>query len=277
MKHSNAKNNVLILGSSGLLGSALVNTAPRNTRLFLAYRKNKLRQKKYPSLRIDLGNIVTLKKTMKIVKPALVIHASRIEPYENNPKQAKKLIASLIQSMKPYRAKIVYISTEAVFDGKRGNYSENDMPQPITLYGRAKHEAEKVIQKQTGNYMIIRTSYIYGKKRNGLDERTKKLFDEIKKNGVAFRFQDIYRSPINAQDLAQAIWKLVRVDFQGIIHIANKRQSIFQFSKMLVQRAGYKKGYVKPNLLKNSLLRIPRDTSLNTALAKKIIQFVSKE
>ena len=98
--------------------------------------------------------------------PSLKQNQPSFTGFENNPKQAKKLIASLIQSMKPYRAKIVYISTEAVFDGKRGNYSENDMPQPITLYGRAKHEAEKVIQKQTGNYMIIRTSYIYGKKRN---------------------------------------------------------------------------------------------------------------
>ena len=248
-------------------------TAPRNAKFFLAYNKNRPFQKKYPALKVDLHNARSLEKAMNKVKPVLVIHTSRIEPYEENPKQAKKMMAMLINAMQPYDAKLVYISTEAVFDGKRGNYSENDTPNPITLYGRAKYEVEKIIKKLASDYMIVRTSYIFGKKGNEWDERTQKLFNEIKKDKVAYRFKDLFRSPINSQDLAQAVWKLVKINFQGVIHIANKRQSVYQFSKKLAEKAGYKKDCVKPNLFKNSGLHIPRDTSLNTSLAKKVIQF----
>ena len=95
----------------------------------------------------------------------------------------------------------------------------------------------------------------------------------IKNNEVVYRFKDMYRSPTLVSVLAKAVWRLLDTDFVGIIHIAGKRKSIYQFAKTLVKKLGFDFKLIKPNSIKESGQNIAPDTSLNTDLATKLIDF----
>ena len=137
-------------------------------------------------------------------------------------------------------------------------------------------EAESVIKGRLKDYVIIRTSHIYGKSNGRWDTRLTKLFSKIKKNQPVYRFRDMYRSPILVDDLAKICWRLAGSDFRGIIHVAGERKSIYEFSQEVLNKNGFNASLVKPSSYKQSGLVVSPDTSLNTALARGVIGFELK-
>jgi len=269
----NTTNNrkVLILGSTGFLGSALAKFAPKKDELWLAYNDKQIKASGFKSIKINLLKYQSLKENLNKIKPNIIIHAARVNPDDENPKKAKETMEQLTKIIKRIGAKLIYISSDAVFDGIKGNYKEGDETNPITNYGRAKLAAETVIRKNLKNFIIIRTSYIYGKGAAGWDKRTALLLNQIGQGKIVHRFKDMYRSPIQAADLAKAIWRLIEKKFNGIIHVAGKRKSIYKFSNKLIKEIGMDPIQVKPDSLVNKNLNIAPDTSLNTDLFLKTI------
>lgn len=265
---------ILILGSTGFLGSKISEMAPKNFEIWLAYR-NKPLKNKFKTIELDLFNFVSLKEKITKIKPQIIIHAARMHPYDDKPEKAQVATSQLVQIIKSIDAKLLYISSSAVFDGKKGNYKEADKPNPITPYGTAKFMAENIF-KNLDNFIIIRPGYIYGKATGKMDKRTAKLLNEIKQKQTVHRFMDVYRSPILVDDLAQACWKLININFCGIIHIAGMRKTIFQFNQEIAESLGYDPKIIKPNSFKNSNLKIAADVSLNMDLARRVIGFKTK-
>jgi len=266
----NTANNykVLILGSTGFLGSALVKFAPKKDELWLAYKDEQIETGGLKSVKINLLEYQSLKENLHKIKPNIIIHVARVNPDDENPKRAEEAMEQLAKFIKQIDAKLIYISSDAVFDGIKGNYKEGDETNPITDYGRAKLAAETVIRKNLKNFIIIRTSYIYGKGAVGWDKRTALLLDQIRQGKAVHRFKDMYRSPIQAADLAKAIWRLIKKDFNGIIHLAGKRKNIYEFSRELIKEIGMDSSLVKPDSLINKNLSIAPDTSLNVDFFK---------
>lgn len=269
----NTTNNrkALILGSTGFLGSAIVKLVPEKNDLWLAYKDKQIEVGGFKSIKINLLDYQSLADSLNEIKPNAVIHVARIDPDDENPERAKEAIEQLVKSIKRIGAKLIYISSDAVFNGIKGNYKEGDETNPITDYGRAKLAAEIVIRKSLKNFIIIRTSYIYGKGATGWDKRTAPLLNQIRQGKVVHRFEDMYRSPIQVADIAKAIWRLIEKDFNGIVHVAGKRKNIYEFSKELIKEIGMDSNFVKPDSLTNKNLNIAPDTSLNTDLFKKLI------
>lgn len=267
---------ILILGSAGFLGSKISEMAPKNFEIWLAHRKKPLKNNGFKSVKLDLFNFVSLKEKITKIKPQIIIHAARMHPYDDNPKKAQMATRQLAKIIKSIGAKLIYISSSAVFDGEKGDYKEEYKPNPITPYGKAKLTAENIIKKKLDNFIIVRIGYIYGKAAGKMDKRTAKLLDEIKQKQTVCRFMDAYCSPILVDDLAQACWKLVDTNFCGIIHIAGIKKTIFQFNQEIAKSLGFDPKIIKPNLFKDSNLKIAPDASLNTDLARKIINFRSK-
>ncbi len=266
------KHRVLILGSTGFLGSALIRLAPEKIEPWLAYKDKPIEDSGYKSIKINLLDYQSLKEAFKEIKPNTIIHVARIDPDDENPKKAKEAMEQLIESIKRIGAKLIYISSDAVFDGIKGNYKEEDTTNPITDYGRAKLAAETVIKENLRNFIIIRTSYIYGQGATGWDKRTTQLLNQVRKGETVQRFEDMYRSPIQVADLAKTIWQLIEKGFDGIIHVAGKRKNIFEFSRELIKEIGMDTNLIKPDSLAGKNLNIAPDTSLNTDLFLKIIK-----
>jgi len=118
-------------------------------------------------------------------------------------------------------AKLIHISTDYVFDGQKdGAYTEDDIPNPINVYGKSKLEGEGRIKSILKNYYILRTSWLYGKNGNNFVYTMIRLFNQKDEIGVV---SDQWGTPTYTKDLANAILRIVRPDSDafGIYHFSN--------------------------------------------------------
>jgi dTDP-4-dehydrorhamnose reductase len=260
---------VLLLGADGFLGSKLLELAPGNIELWISCRKENLDNKQ---IAIDLFDFSDLREKIKKIEPQIIIHAARVHPFDSDPVEAKKAMEELVATIKPLTSKLVYVSSDSVFDGKKGNYKESDDANPVNDYGKAKLAAEAVIKINLQDFVIVRPSYIYDDCLNELDKREFQLFNQIKNGETVYRFRDAFRSPILAKDLASTIWKLIDTNYIGIIHVGGERKSIYDFYKELAEKLKLDSSFIKPNSILDNSQNIAPDTSLNTELVKKTLK-----
>jgi len=140
------------------------------------------------------------------------------ESYEKTVTSTKQAVA-LAQEL---NAKLVYLSTDYVFDGKRGYYKEEDDVNPLSVYGKHKLEAEQYVQEHLSEYLICRITNVYGDEIRG-----KNFIARLSANmqtGEPMELKlpvDQYATPANAWDVARAIKKLLERQSSGIYHFAS--------------------------------------------------------
>jgi dTDP-4-dehydrorhamnose reductase len=123
-------------------------------------------------------------------------------------------------------ARLVHLSTDLVFDGRRGRYREDDAPGPLNDYGRSKAEAERRVARAHPEAVLVRTSLLYGGEAPGPQER-------LARDHTRF-FVDEYRSPVHVVDLAHALLELVQLDVAGPLHLGGADDvSRFDFAVLL--------------------------------------------
>ncbi len=241
---------ILLLGGSGNLGKAII-----KSKFFKSLY--------YPSKKkLNLLDKSKIKKTLIKHKIDLVINCAamaRVLDCEKNPKKAFKInvdgtenLIFQIKEAEKYlkrKIKLVHLSSDAVYPGKKGNYKETDQLLPYNTYGWSKLFSE-IIVKTLKNYIIIRT----------------KFFD---KNKIRFNKSaiDTFSSRIEINELVKKIKFLLDKDFNGIINIGNERLSDYK---------AYKKYKIslKPckriEIIKNMQVVLPKDCSMNIRLLKKL-------
>lgn len=120
-----------------------------------------------------------------------------------------------------YRARLVFLSTDYVFDGARGNYREDETPAPTTHYGQTKWEAEQAVSQCRHSWSVIRTSLVYGwpawADRSNLVTR---VIDNLSQGRPASGYTDQYRSPVYVEDLVRGIVQVMEEDWSGVSHLA---------------------------------------------------------
>ncbi|MFA5991588.1 MAG: dTDP-4-dehydrorhamnose reductase [Candidatus Doudnabacteria bacterium] len=226
------ENQVLILGSKGMLGGQLIKVFGRGA---IGWDRED----------IDVTDTVNLKSKILNLKsaPQAVINCvayNDVDGAEKDPFLAGKLNRQapreLAQICKDLSIPLVHFSTNYVFDGEKGEYAEKDLPHPQSVYGETKFQGELEIVKNTNRYYIIRTSVLFG--LSGESKLAKKSFVDLmlslseKQNTIKVVADEI-NSLTFAPDLAQAVKKLLddKKDF-GVYHITNSGQaSWFDFAQ----------------------------------------------
>ncbi|MFA5962027.1 MAG: sugar nucleotide-binding protein [Parcubacteria group bacterium] len=167
--------------------------------------------------------------------------------------------------------RLVYFSSDGIFAGEQGNYSEKDLPVPVTNYGKNLALCEKLIREESEDYCIIRPSYLYGFSGGRLDSRLSKASEALKNGERLERFSDMYKSPLGVFQVAQASIGLAFSDYQGIVHVAGPRMSVYEFHKQALEALG-----VSTDNLVDVKMPVERpadflaDTSLEYSLMKKL-------
>jgi len=154
---------ILITGGSGLLGSKLIELSDKKWDIFSTYKNNKIfHNNVFP---LELKNKKAIEKLIDKIKPELVIHTAaitNIDWAESHPNETFEInvnsTKSLLSYAKNIEADFFYISTDSVFDGEKGCYNENDIPNPINVYSKSKFEAEKIVEEYERT-TVIRTSF----------------------------------------------------------------------------------------------------------------------
>ena len=235
---------ILILGSNGLVGNTITRyffekENYQTIAILRDYSKLKLFQKKFHQKFLVIENILDYEKTKKIiksVKPDILINCLGITNKEItiNPKQIEKFI--IINSLFPHwlqrlcsniGARLIHFSTDCIFSGKKGFYSEKDIPDPPDIYGRSKLLGELNYE----NTLTIRKSVI------GHELETKKGLLEwfLAQNNYVQGYKNVIFSGITVLELARLIdtYIIPRSDLKGILNISGQSISKFDLLKIL--------------------------------------------
>lgn len=181
----------------------------------------------HETVRGDLTDPKSLRTALETARPDVVLHAGALashEACENDPVLAERInvgaTAELAASARDADAAFVYISTDAVFDGERGDYAETDVPHPFSVYGRTKHGGESAAAAVCPESLILRTNF-FGWSPSGNRSILEFFVNSLRENSSVHGFTDFTVTSIYAQHLLAAIAELVESGSTGLVHLAS--------------------------------------------------------
>ena len=269
---------ILITGTSGLLGSNLVMSLKDRYDVIGTDINNSI---KFPDIEYKTMDICvsdSVKEIIFSVKPHVIIHCAaetRVDYCEDNPDAAflvnvrgTEIIAGACREI---GSKIVYISTDSVFDGFKGFYNESDKTAPLNVYAKSKLSGEQVVAKQAGYFLILRTN-IYGWNAQAKTSLAEWILDSVSNGKRIPGFEDIIFAPLLVNDLALLIDKMIGRGLGGLYHVnAANKCSKLEFAKMICKLFSKDEALVyagKSDEI-NFKARRPKDTSLDISKIKQ--------
>jgi dTDP-4-dehydrorhamnose reductase len=258
-----------ITGANGLIGNYLVQTAPR---FALRWRVRALTRDQ-----LDLLDSAAVEREFVKDKPLLVIHCaavSTVAAAHKNPDLARRVNADATAFLAGLAADIpfVFFSTDLVFDGRKGNYAENDAVNPLHVYGETKLAAEQIVLRNP-RHTVVRTSLNGGTSRAGNRGFNEDLRLAWQAGRTMNLFTDEFRCPIPAVETARAVWELASQNQVGLFHVAGaEKLSRWQIGQLLAARWPQLNPKTTPASAKN-FPGPPRalDTSLNIAKIQQVL------
>jgi dTDP-4-dehydrorhamnose reductase len=223
---------IVITGSNGLLGQKIVKQCLKHGIDFVATSKGENRNNNCPESRyrsLDICDKEAVFQCLNSEKPTHVIHTAamtNVDQCELNPSECKEINVTATQNLWSVSSHLgihfQLLSTDFVFDGSKGNYSENDTPNPLSIYAQSKVDAEKLLlDSKNSNWSIVRTIIVYGKGENL--SRTNIICwakETLAKQQPMKIIDDQFRAPTWADDLAWACIRICELNKKGIYHIS---------------------------------------------------------
>jgi len=270
---------LLVTGASGLLGSNLAYMASNDFEVYATYNTNHVSISGCKCLKLDLININDVSKVIDAIKPDLIIHCAantNVDYCEKNHVEAwnqnVKGTENIARAAEKYNAYMIYVSTDSIFDGARGNYAEDDIPNPINYYAQTKLEGERVLQKYNIDYLIARTN-IYGWNCLNKNSFAEWIVHSLQAYNKITLFNDVYFSPILINNLIDVLFDLYQKGICGVYHISgSERCSKLQFGETVADVFDLDTKYIEQISVdeKNLFAPRPKDTSLNIDQVSKL-------
>lgn len=266
---------LLVTGASGFLGWNVLHQTRGLYHVTGLYHSQPVNVSGVATVQVDLCDEAQVLSIMASVKPDLVIHcaaASKPNFCEEHPElshtinvKATRLLAQICALQ---NTKLVFTSTDLVFDGEKGQYAEDSPTGPLMRYGRQKLEAEKAVL-ETPNGVVCRMPLMFGEAPPTAASFLQGFLSQLQKGESLRLFTDEYRSPLFAEDAAKGlIWAGEHV--QGLIHLGGKeRMSRYEFGWLMCEAYGISTELIekgKQTDFKSSAKR-SADASLNSKFA----------
>lgn len=266
---------VFITGANGLLGQAVVSLFTRETNYELitsSVEDKPFLEYGHRYEKLDITDKEEVKRIIERYSPEVIVNCAAftdVDKCETEREFSWRLnvdgVKNLIIAAKKCEAKIVHFSTDYVFDGKSGPYTEEDTPNPISFYGRSKLASENALTSSGVEHAIIRTMVLYGIGNNVKKNFALWLVETLKKNQPVTIVTDQIGNATIADDLAYGTYKIIEKNRTGLYHIAGKDiLSRYDFTLKLCEVFGFNKKLVSPIL--TSDLNQPAPRPLNSGL-----------
>lgn len=227
---------VVVTGAKGQLGMDVVDLLAEQGYEVYGYGREEL----------DITNLDQVKQVICEVNPDVVIHAAaytKVDLAESEPDQAFLINAygtrNVAVASEGVGAKLVYISTDYVFDGMANTpYNEFAPTNPLSVYGKSKLAGEQFVRDLHSKFFIVRTSWVYGKHGNNFVKTMLKLAQERDELIVV---HDQIGCPTYTVDLANCILELIQTEKYGVYHVSNSGHcSWYEFARAIFEEAGIK-------------------------------------
>jgi len=241
--------NVLITGGSGLLGKSLTETKPVGITIKSTWYTNCIGA----DYQMDVCNQSQVNYVVNLVQPEIIIHCAANGSVDYAEKAFTDVrnvnvegVKNVARAAHDYRAKFVFISTNAVFAGDSPPYAEDSYRQPVNRYGSIKREAEDRVT-ELNNWLIIRPFLLYGWPHpNARQNWFSIILSRLNSHQELKLVNDIWWQPTNAKDCAKAIWQLIKYKNE-IYHVATTdRVTLYEFGLTIARLWGYENQFIEP-------------------------------
>lgn len=260
---------ILVTGGSSLLGKALLNTIPEGHQVESTWYTNYTPNQH----QLNITDKSQVRYLFDRVQPELVIHTAAngsVDFAQKNYSDAALVnvqgTENILWAAHDYRAKVVYISTNAVFDGNNPPYDESSECHPINFYGSIKRQAEEKVMAYKWDWQIIRPFLLYGWPwPSGRANWATLVIDKLSKGQPLKLVNDVVWQPTYVEDCALAIWRLAS-EAQGIYHVASEeRSTLYEFGLKVAKVWGLDDKLLSPVESSEfaSMAPRPRDTTYN--------------
>ena len=265
---------VLITGASGQLGSYLLQHYVQHGVPSVAWSGHRHGEQSGVELEpVDLTQREQIEHHFNDTKVDLIIHCAAISSLgEAYQKQASaraintEATARLAELATGGHCRLVYISTDLVFDGEQGNYREEDTPRPLSFYGHTKLDAEAAVLDSLRG-LVIRISPLFGKSLIGRPTFLEQQLHAMRQGHACRLFDDEWRTPLDLETAATAIATAAQSDAVGLLHLGGATKlSRLEMGLTIAKAAGLSAEAIEvvSRLSLDTAEPRPRDTSLNS-------------
>lgn len=259
---------ILITGSHGMLGTDLTSLLREKRALSSSHNEN-IEVIDAPHEELDITLEDEVSDFISGHKPDIIINCAaftNVDKCETEREIAFKVNALgpkyIAAAAKECGARVIHISTDFVFDGNSDRpYIEEDQTNPLSEYGRTKLEGERNIQNHCNAFLIVRTSWLFGRHGTNFVEKMLELAGHNKELSIV---TDETGSPTYTADLAGALWTLIKQECKGIFHVTNEGScSRYEWAKNIFETLGYN---INIHPIRSSQYKRPAKVPLNSTL-----------
>jgi dTDP-4-dehydrorhamnose reductase len=273
---------VLVTGASGLLGLNLALEATKEHTVYGQVKDHALHTEAFTVLKADLLAPGAVERLLEQARPDWVIHCAAlaiVDACEAEPDRAEQLNVELPRRLAEHvargGARLVHISTDAVFDGQRGEYTEEDLPNPLSVYAKTKLAGERAVAEADPKAVIARVN-LFGWSLSGTRSLAEWFFNNLSAGVQVKGFTNVYFCPLLANHLAHVLLKMLENGLSGLYHVvASDCISKYDFGFELARRFGFPEELISPASLEAGGLKAARSPNLtlrNDRLARALGQ-----
>ena len=255
---------VLVTGSNGFIGSSIVEQLlnEQSYQIFgLSKGENRnpyVLPKHYSE--VNLEDKVDLEEALQNTQPDIIIHCaaiSQVDKCEADPEKCYRVNTRATQLITDYadsnNVKLVFLSTDFVFDGKKKWQEEEAVVSPISVYGKSKSEAEAYIQNSKVEWAIIRPILVYGFSKTAMRSNIFTwVYQSVKENCEIEVVTDQLRTPTYIQDVVLLVKDILKTNSKGIFHIGGSEKiSVYDFAIRVAELSGGDVKNINPSVSDN--------------------------
>lgn len=223
---------ILITGANGFLGHYLTKQLLENDHHVIATGKGDCRlpfttHEKFEYAAMNFTDPFAVHDVFEKYKPDIVIHAGAMsKPDDCEQQQWQAYVTNvegtvtLLINAAEQKSFFIFVSTDFVFDGKKGMYTEEDVTAPVNFYGKTKADAEEAVKEYEHGWAIARTVLVYGKPLAGRSNILSIVKDKLEKGEEYSVVDDQIRTPTYVEDLATGIIAIAEKRANGIYHLS---------------------------------------------------------
>ena len=267
---------ILLTGASGLLGLNIALALDgKEHQVFGVSNTPPLSWANFKTIQAELTGEGVLEKLFAEIKPEAVIHCAAIanvDDCETKPELAETINARLPGQVAvlaaQYNAKMVHISTDAVFDGQKGNYLETDAPNPLSVYAKTKLGGENAVALANPNALIARVNF-YGWSMSGKRSLAEWFVSNLAEGNAIKGFKDVLFCPFMVLDLVDTLMQAIDKDLKGLYHVVgSEAMSKYDFGQAIARKFGFDTNLLTPASVYDAGLKAARSPNLTLNTGK---------
>jgi dTDP-4-dehydrorhamnose reductase len=259
----------LVTGASGLLGLNLALEAAKEHTVFGIVNHHRLNTEAFTPLQADLLAPGTAERLIEQTQPDWVIHCAalaNLDDCEKDPVQAHKLNTEVPRKLAEIvargGARLLHVSTDAVFDGLRGEYTEEDAPNPLSVYAQTKLDGERAVAEANPEAIVARVN-LFGWSLSGRRSLAEFFFYNLSAGKPVMGFTDVYFCPLLANHLAHLFLTMLDQGLSGLYHTVSREcSSKYAFGVAIARKFGLDETLVRPTSVTDGGLAAARSPNL---------------